>query len=177
MQDIQYLKDQIRSIPDFPVENIIFRDVTTLMKDPKAFKKACDTFYEHYKDKKIDKVVGIEARGFVFGSVLAYLLNVGFIPVRKKGKLPFKNISQKFQLEYGTAEIEIHEDAIQEGDKIVIIDDLIATGGTIAAAIELVEKLKGEVVECAFLVELPDLKGRDVLKGKKVFSMIEFEGE
>ncbi len=177
MQDIQYLKDQIRSIPDFPVENIIFRDVTTLMKDPKAFKKACDTFYEHYKGQKIDKVVGIEARGFVFGSVLAYLLNVGFIPVRKKGKLPFKNISQKFQLEYGTAEIEIHEDAIREGDKVVIIDDLIATGGTIAAAIELVEKLQGEVVECAFLVELPDLKGRDVLKGKNVFSMIEFEGE
>jgi adenine phosphoribosyltransferase len=170
------LKDTIRSIPDFPVEKIIFRDITTLMDNPLAFQEANNQFYERYKDLKIDKVVGIDARGFVFGAVLAYLLKVGFVPVRKKGKLPFKTISQKYALEYGTAEVELHEDAIQKGERVVIIDDLIATGGTIAAAIKLVEKLGGEVVECAFVVELPSLNGRKVIEGHKIFSLVEFEG-
>lgn len=171
------LKSAIRSIPDFPVKNITFRDITTLMQDPLFFCEANNKFYERYKDKKIDKVVGIDARGFVFGAVLAYRLNVGFVPVRKKGKLPFKTISRKYDLEYGSAEIEIHADAIKKGERVVIIDDLIATGGTVAAAINLVEELKGEVVECAFLVELPDLKGREVINKYPVWTLIEFEGD
>lgn len=122
-------------------------------------------------------MVGIDARGFVFGAALAYLLKVGFVPVRKKGKLPFKSISEKYSLEYGTAEVELHEDAISKGERVVIIDDLIATGGTVSAAIKLVEKLGGEVVECAFVVELPELKGRELIKDKKIFALVEFEGE
>ncbi len=171
------LKDKIRSIPDFPIKNITFRDITTLMQDADAFQEACDRFYERYKNEKIDKIVGIDARGFVFGAVLAYKLNVGFVTVRKKGKLPFKTISEKYELEYGTAEVEIHEDAISKGENVVVIDDLIATGGTIVAAVNLVEKLGGNVVECAFLVELPDLKGTEKLKNNKIFSMIKFDGE
>ena len=171
------LKDKIRSIPNFPIENITFRDITTLMQDGEAFKKACNYFHERYKDQKIDKVVGIDARGFIFGSVLAYLLNVGFVPVRKKGKLPHKSISEKYKLEYGTAEVEIHEDAIHKGERVVIVDDLIATGGTVSAAIKLVEKLGGDIVECAFLVELVDLKGKEFLKNRKVFALVEFEGD
>ena len=171
------LKDKIRAIPNFPIEGIIFRDITTLMQDGEAFKEACNQFYERYKDKKIDKVVGIDARGFVFGAVLAYLLNVGFVTVRKKGKLPYKTISKKYNLEYGTAEVEIHEDAIAKGERVVIVDDLIATGGTVSAAIELVEKLGGEVIECAFVVELPDLKGRQMIGNKNIFTLLEFEGE
>jgi adenine phosphoribosyltransferase len=171
------LKKKIRSIPNFPIQNITFRDITTLMQDGESFTKACDLFYERYKDKSIDKIVGIDARGFVFGAVLAYKLGVGFVPVRKKGKLPFETISEKYDLEYGTSEVEIHNDAILKGEKIVVIDDLIATGGTIAAAVKLVEKLGGKVVECAFLVELPDLKGRDAIKDHDVFSAFTFDGE
>lgn len=171
------LKNAIRSIPDFPIKGIIFRDITTLMQNPEALREACNQFYNRYKNEKIDKVVGIDARGFVFGAVLAYLLDVGFIPVRKKGKLPFEAISEKYSLEYGTAEVEIHKDAIAKGERVVIIDDLIATGGTVAAAIKLVEALGGEIVECAFVVELPDLKGRQKIKDKKIFTLVEFEGE
>jgi adenine phosphoribosyltransferase len=171
------LKDKIRSIPDFPIEHITFRDITTLMQDPEAFNEACDRFYDHYKNQPIDKVVGIEARGFVFGAVLAYRLKVGFVPVRKKGKLPYKTISQTYSLEYGTAEIEMHEDAISPGEKVVIIDDLIATGGTVQAAVKLVEQLGGKVVECGFVIELPALRGRELLKNINIFSMIEFEGD
>jgi adenine phosphoribosyltransferase len=171
------LKKAIRSIPHFPIETVTFRDITTLMQDPEAFQEACNRLYERYKDQKIDKVAGIDARGFVFGAVLAYRLNVGFIPIRKKGKLPYKTISEKYDLEYGTAEIEVHEDAINKGERVVVIDDLIATGGTVAAACNLVERLGGEVVECAFIVELPALKGREKIKGKKIFAMVEFEGD
>ncbi len=171
------LKDKIRSIPHWPIETVTFRDITTLMQDPEGLHEACRRLYERYKDQKIDKVAGIDARGFVFGSVLAVQLGVGFIPVRKKGKLPFKTVSEKYNLEYGTAEVELHTDAINKGERVVIIDDLIATGGTVAAAIKLVEKLGGEVVECAFVVELPELKGREKIKGYKIFSMVEFEGE
>jgi len=171
------LKNKIRSISDFPIPGITFRDITTLMQDPEGFKEACDTFYERYKDMKIDKVVGIDARGFIFGSVLAYQLGVGFVPVRKKGKLPFKTISEKYALEYGTAEVEIHDDAIAEGERVVVIDDLIATGGTILAAIKLVEKLKGKIVECAFVIELPELNGRKAIGNYDVFSIMSFDGE
>lgn len=171
------LKKKIRSIPDFPIKNVTFRDITTLMQDGEAFHNACNLFYERYKDSRIDKVVGIDARGFVFGSVLAYRLGVGFVPVRKKGKLPFKTISQKYDLEYGSAEVEIHADAICKGERIIVIDDLIATGGTVAATVKLVVQLGGEIVECAFLVELQALKGREAIKDHDVFAAVSFEGE
>jgi adenine phosphoribosyltransferase len=171
------LKDSIRSIPDWPIEGVIFRDLTTLMQDPEAYRSACDLFYDRYKNLNIDKVVGIDARGFVFGAVLAYQLNVGFIPVRKKGKLPYKTVSQEYTLEYGKNTVEMHEDSITEGEKVVIIDDLIATGGTIEAAVKLVKKLGGEILECGFIVELPELKGRDKIKDQNIFTICEFEGE
>jgi len=171
------LKDTIRSIPGWPIEGVIFRDLTTLMQNPTAYKEACDIFYHRYKDMQIDKVVGIDARGFVFGAVLAYHLNVGFIPVRKKGKLPYHTISENYALEYGENTVEIHADAIDNGERVVIIDDLIATGGTIEAAVKLVKKLGGDILECGFIVELPDLKGREKIKGEKVFAMCAFEGD
>lgn len=171
------LKEKIRSIPGWPVEGVIFRDITTLLQDPEAFKTACDAFYQRYKDMQIDKIVGIDARGFVFGSVLAYQLGVGFIPVRKKGKLPYQTIQQSYSLEYGEDTLEMNADAISPGERVLIVDDLIATGGTISATIKLVEQLGGSVIECAFLVELPDLKGRDKIDGYAVFALTEFEGE
>jgi adenine phosphoribosyltransferase len=171
------LKDKIRSIPNWPIEGVIFRDITTVLEDPDAFRHANDLFYERYKDQKIDKVVGIDARGFIFGAVLAYKLNLPFIPVRKKGKLPYKTISAEYDLEYGKDTVEMNEDAIQSGDQVLIVDDLIATGGTIAAAIELVQQLGGIVAECCFLVELPDLGGRKKIPNVPIFCLIEFEGE
>ena len=171
------LKSAIRTIPHWPVEGVMFRDITTLLQNPVSFKAACDRFYERYKVMKIDKVAGIDARGFIFGAVLAYQLNVGFVPIRKKGKLPYKTVSAEYTLEYGTSTVEIHEDAVQKGDRVLIIDDLIATGGTISAATKLVEKLGGEVVECAFLIGLPDLKGWEMIKKYKTFTLTEFEGE
>ncbi len=171
------LKEKIRTVPHWPIEGVMFRDITTVLQDPEAMKEACDRFYERYKGKKIDKIVGIDARGFIFGAVLAYQLNLGLILVRKKGKLPYKTVSAEYTLEYGTDTVEMHEDAIQKGDQVLIVDDLIATGGTISAAIELVEKLGGEVVECAFVIELPELKGREKIKGYNIFSMVEFEGD
>jgi adenine phosphoribosyltransferase len=171
------LKDAIRSIPDWPIEGVIFRDLTTLMQNPEAYRKACDVFYNRYKNINIDKVVGIDARGFVFGAVLAYQLNVGFIPVRKKGKLPHQTVSAEYTLEYGKNTVEMHADAITAGEKVVIIDDLIATGGTIEAAVKLVKKLGGDILECGFIVELPDLNGRDKIKDQKIFAICAFEGE
>ena len=171
------LKDSIRSIPGWPIDGVIFRDITTLMQNPEAYRNTCDVFYNRYKSLDIDKVVGIDARGFVFGAVLAYQLNVGFVPVRKKGKLPYKTVSDQYTLEYGKNTVEMHEDAITEGEKIVIVDDLIATGGTIEAAVKLVKKLGGDILECAFIVELPELKGREKIKGQKIFTICEFEGE
>lgn len=173
------LKSKIRTVPDWPKKGIMFRDITTLLQDKDAFKYAMDKFYERYKDMKIDVVVGIESRGFIFGSVLAYLLGVSFVPVRKEGKLPYKTMKQEYSLEYGNAVVEIHNDAIRKGQKVLIVDDLMATGGTLTATIKLVELLGGEVIECTLLVDLPDLKGRFKLEksGYKVFSLIEFEGE
>ncbi len=171
------LKATIRSITDWPIKGVIFRDLTTLMQDPDAFRESCDILYERYKDQNIDKVVGIDARGFVFGAVLAYKLGIGFVPVRKKGKLPYKTIEETYSLEYGEDTLEIHEDALDKGDKVIIADDLIATGGTVGATVSLVEKLGAQIIECAFIVELPDLKGRDKIKNCKVFSITKFEGE
>ena len=171
------LKDTIRSIPDWPIKGVIFRDLTTLMQNPEALRESCDILYERYKDMGIDKIVGIDARGFVFGAILAYKLGIGFIPVRKKGKLPWKTIEESYSLEYGEGTLEIHEDAVKPGEKVIIADDLIATGGTIEATVKLVRKLGGEILECAFIVELPDLKGRERIKDCKVFAISEFEGE
>jgi len=171
------LKKTIRSISDWPIKGVMFRDLTTLMQNPQAFTESCDIFYQRYKDMNIDKIVGIDARGFVFGAVLAYKLGIGFVPVRKKGKLPSKTIQETYSLEYGEDTLEIHEDAIKKGEKVIIVDDLIATGGTIGATITLVKKLKGEIIECAFVVELPDLHGRAMVQGCKVFAITEFEGE
>ena len=171
------MKKTIRSIPDWPIKGVIFRDLTTLMLDPAAYKESCDIFYNRYKDMGIEKIVGIDARGFVFGAVLAYHLNIGFVPVRKKGKLPYTTISESYSLEYGEDVLEIHEDALKKGERVIIIDDLIATGGTVGATAKLVEKLEAEIIECAFVVELPDLKGRDQIKNHKVFAILEFEGE
>lgn len=171
------IKDAIRTVPHWPIEGVMFRDITTLLNNPAAFKETCDMFYNRYEDMNIDKIVAIDARGFIFGAVLAYRLNVGFVPVRKKGKLPPETISQEYTLEYGSATVEISDSAITRGDKILIVDDLIATGGTIYAATKLVEKLGGEIVECAFIVELPDLKGREKIKDYPIFTLTEFEGE
>jgi adenine phosphoribosyltransferase len=167
----------VRSIPNWPIKGVIFRDITTLLEDPKAFKAICSIFYSRYANKKVDKIVGIDARGFLFGSVLAYELDIAFVPIRKKGKLPYKTISESYSLEYGEETIEIHEDAIGRGDRVVIVDDLMATGGTIAASAALVEKLGGDIVECAFVIELPDLKGREKMENRSCFSIVEFEGE
>lgn len=171
------LKKCVRSIVDWPIPGVIFRDLTTLMSDPDAFRQTCDIFYERYRDKRIDKIVGIDARGFVFGAVLAYQLGIGFVPVRKKGKLPHETIEEVYTLEYGSGTMEIHKDAILEGEKVVIIDDLIATGGTIGATVKLVKKLGGDILECAFIIELPDLKGRAQIKDCAIFALMEFAGE
>ena len=173
----EFIKSKVRSIPDWPIKGVIFRDITTLLEDPKAFKTICSIFYDRYVNEKVDKIVGIDARGFLFGAVLAYDLDIGLIPIRKKGKLPYKTISESYTLEYGEETIEIHEDAISRGDRVVIIDDLMATGGTIAASAALVEKLGGDILECAFVIELPDLKGRDKLGSRNCFAIVEFEGD
>ena len=171
------LTERIRTVPHWPIEGVMFRDITTLLSDPEAFEETIKRFYERYKDMNVDKIVGIDARGFIFGSVLAYKLGVGFIPVRKKGKLPYDTIQAEYSLEYGTDVIEMHNDAISKGERVVVVDDLIATGGTISATVDLVKELGGEVLECAFVVELPDLKGREKIPEEKVFALCSFEGE
>jgi len=173
------LKTKIRTIPDFPKKGIMFRDITTLIKDADGLKEVTEKFTERYKDMKIDYVVGIEARGFIIGGALAYTLGKGFIPVRKPGKLPYESLSHEYELEYGTSTLEIHTDAIKKGDRILIVDDLLATGGTSIAAAKLVEQLGGVVVEMAFIVDLPEVGGRENLdeNGYKMFHLVEFEGE
>ena len=171
------IKSKIRTIPDWPKKNIMFRDITTLLKNPEGLKETVDLLYHRYADKDIDKVIGIESRGFILGAPLAYLLGCGFVPVRKPGKLPAECVSEEYSLEYGKDKIEIHKDAISKGDKVLIVDDLLATGGTACAARNLVRKLEGEIVECAFVVELTDLKGRDKIKGEHVFSIVKYTGE
>jgi adenine phosphoribosyltransferase len=171
------LTQKIRSIPHWPIDPVTFRDITTLLQDPEAFRWSCDQFYHRYKDQDVDKIVGIDARGFLFGAVLAYKLDVGFIPVRKQGKLPPPVIGEEYSLEYGTNVVEISEDSIRDGDKVVIVDDLIATGGTAGAAVNLVERMGGQILECAFVIDLPDLNGKQKLNGHNVFALVEFEGE
>ena len=175
MSDITKL---IRTIPHYPKEGIMFRDITTLLKDPEGFKTTINLLVNKYKNSNIDYIAGIEARGFILGSALAFALGKGFIPVRKKGKLPGKTITQSYDLEYGSDTIEIHEDAIHKGANILLIDDLIATGGTAIGAITLIEKVGGKVVECAFVVDLPELGGAKKIQdlGHKVFSLCHFEG-
>ena len=168
------LKKYIRTIPDFPKQGILFRDITTLLKDKKAFKKAIDSLSQAIKAKKIDYVVAVESRGFIFGAALAYKLGAGFVPVRKKGKLPAETVSADYSLEYGTDSLEIHKDAIKENSEILIVDDLLATGGTVAAVCQLAQKVKAKIVGIIFLIELCDLKGRDKLKGYPVFSLIQY---
>ncbi len=173
------IKDKIRTVPNWPKPGVMFRDITTLLKDAEGFKAVADEFVKRYKDVKIDKVAGIESRGFIVGAILADRLGVGFVPIRKKGKLPAEVISEEYDLEYGKDKIEMHTDAISAGDKILLVDDLIATGGTAAAACKLIQKAGGEVVECAFIINLPDLKGVAKLteQGIKTFSLVEFKGE
>jgi adenine phosphoribosyltransferase len=171
------LEKSIRSIPDFPKPGILFRDVTTLIQNKAAFKKSVELLAKKYKGKKFDKVVGIEARGFIFGAAVAHKIGAGFVPVRKKGKLPFKTISQTYALEYGTDTLEIHQDAIKPGEKVLIIDDLLATGGTVSAVIKLIEQLKGKVAGIGFVIELVDLNGKDKFKEYPVYSLVKFSGE
>jgi adenine phosphoribosyltransferase len=177
MDIIETLQKTIRDVPGFPKPGIVFKDITTILKDAQHFKNAINLFAERYQDKKIEIVVAVESRGFILGSALAYKLGAGFVPVRKKGKLPAKTISATYALEYGTDSIEMHQDAIKPGQRVLILDDLLATGGTAKAVIELVEKLKGEIVEIAFLVELDALKGREKLAKYPVYSAIHFAYE
>ena len=173
-ENFENLKKYIRDIPDFPKKGILFKDITTLLKEGKIFQSVIDKLYERYKDKKIDKVVAIESRGFIFGGALALKLGAGFIPVRKKGKLPSKTHSVSYELEYGIDTLEIHSDAIKPGENILLLDDLLATGGTAKAVCELIEKLGGKIIEAAFLIELSFLHGRSKLSGHDVFSMIKY---
>ncbi len=171
------LKKYIRSVSDFPKKGIVFRDITTLLKEPNALKAAADQLYDSCKELQIDKIVGIESRGFIFGAMLAQRLNTGFVLLRKPGKLPAETEKEFYDLEYGKDSIEVHKDAISPGDKVLIHDDLLATGGTAQAAIKLVEKLGGEVVQVLFLVELSFLNGREKLKGYDVKSLVDYTSE
>ena len=169
------LRELIRSIPDFPKQGILFRDITTLLKDSGGFKQAVDTMAAHYKDAKIDMIGCIEARGFLLGGALAYELGCGVIPVRKPGKLPSQTVKQTYELEYGSDAVEVHEDAIKPGERVLVVDDLLATGGTARAAVDLIEKLGGEIVSCAFLIELADLNGRNLLDNHDIYSVITYD--
>lgn len=172
------IKDLIRTIPDYPETGILFRDITTLLEDPGGFRLTIDEMLKPLMGLKISKVAGIEARGFIIGGAIAYELGVGFVPIRKKGKLPWDVISQDYQLEYGTDTVEIHTDSIKPGETILLVDDLLATGGTVCAAIELVQRSQGKVVGCSFIVDLPDLGGQEKVLDRDIpmFSLCEFEG-
>ena len=175
------IKDYIRTIPDYPHKGIMFRDITTLLADPRGFEMAVEGLIEHARRTvaKIDHVAGIEARGFILGGAVAHRLRAGFIPIRKKGKLPWKTIGQEYQLEYGTDSVEIHVDAVKPGEKILLVDDLIATGGTAEAGIKLIERAGAAVVACSFVIDLPELGGRARLEamGKPVLTLCAFEGK
>ena len=171
------LEEYIRSIPDFPEEGIIFRDITTVLQDAEGLKLAIDSMIECLKDIDFDVIVGTESRGLIFGVPIAYAMGKPFIPCRKKGKLPCETVTEEYDLEYGSAAIELHRDSIQKGQKVVIVDDLIATGGTVKACVKLVERLGGEVVKVLFLMELAGLKGREQLSGYDISSLIIYEGK
>jgi adenine phosphoribosyltransferase len=173
------VKSKIRTVPNYPKQGIQFRDITTLLKDPVGFRATVDELVLRYKDVKIDKIAGIESRGFILGAPLAYALGLGFVPIRKKGKLPAETIGHDYDLEYGSDRIEIHTDAIEKGERVLLVDDLIATGGTADAACTLIEKMGGKIVECCFIIDLPDIGGHARLEkhGHKVFALCEFEGD
>jgi len=171
---MEELKQAIRNIPDFPKKGILFRDITTLLNKKERFSEVIDVLVERYADKKIDAIVAVESRGFIFGGALAHELGAAVVPVRKKGKLPYKTFSATYSLEYGEDTLEIHEDAFSQGARVLLIDDLLATGGTMAAVIDLVKKLKGEIAEIAFVIELSDLKGREKLKDFPIYSMVKY---
>ena len=172
------VKDYVRTIVDFPHEGILFRDVTTLFADPRGFRMCIDQLLHPYAGLEIDKVVGLEARGFIIGGAIAHQLSVGFVPIRKKGKLPGKTLSQEYQLEYGEAIMEVHDDAVQPGEKVLVVDDLLATGGTAEAGIKLLERMGADILGCAFIIDLPELGGRLKLEalGIDVEVLCEFEG-
>ena len=170
----QLLKSKIRDVPDFPKPGILFKDITPVLQDPAIFKKVIDAFAERYRGKKIDSFVGIESRGFIFGAPLAYELGCSFVPVRKVGKLPYKTVQESYDLEYGNATVEMHIDAVHKGHRVVVIDDLLATGGTANATCTLLEKQGAKVVECAFVVELSFLEGRKKLPGRDIFSLVQY---
>jgi adenine phosphoribosyltransferase len=176
---LQLIKNSIKSIPDYPIPGIMFRDITSLIENRHAFAATINLLIENYKDKKIDKVVGTEARGFIFGAPLAAALGAGFVPVRKPGKLPREVIEESYELEYGKDTLQIHTDAIQKGERVLLIDDLLATGGTAEASIKLIQRLEGNLIEAAFVIELPALKGAKRIKdmGISMYSLVEFEGE
>lgn len=169
------LKEKIRVIEGFPKEGISFKDITTLVADGEAFKESIDRIVEHLKDKNVDVILGPEARGFIFGVPVAYALGVGFVPVRKKGKLPAETVSVDYSLEYGVDVLEIHKDAIKKGQRVAIVDDLLATGGTVEAVAKLVEKVGAEVVALDFAIELTELKGRDKLEGYEIMSLVQYD--
>lgn len=178
-QFMSLVKSKIRTVKDWPKKGVMFRDITSLLLDPEGFALTIAMFVQRYQDKGISKIAGIEARGFITGAAVAFQLGVGFIPIRKKGKLPGETISAQYELEYGVDSIEIHKDSIQKGEKILLMDDLIATGGTIGAGIELIRTLGGDVYEGAVVINLPDLKGAKIIKekyGVDVYSICEFEG-
>ncbi|WP_101067416.1 adenine phosphoribosyltransferase [Roseovarius salinarum] len=178
MPDPRTVKDYIRTIADFPREGVMFRDVTTLFNDARGFRMAVDQMVHSFAGTRIDKVAGLEARGFILGGAVAHQLSVGFVPIRKKGKLPGPVISEEYELEYGAAIVEVHDDALQPGETVLLVDDLLATGGTAVARIKLIERLGGEIPGCAFIVDLPDLGGRARLEamGLPVHSVCDFEG-
>ena len=173
------IKSRIRTIPNYPQDGIMFRDITTLLQDPFGFRKVVDELVQPYAGQRINVVAGIEARGFILGGAVAHQLSVGFVPVRKKGKLPHKTFSEEYELEYGTDEVEMHQDAVRRGDQVLLVDDLIATGGTAEAAVKLIRQAGGEIVGCAFIIDLPDIGGRKRVEalGVKVLTLCEFEGE
>ena len=175
---MKIIKDYIRTVVDFPHEGIFFRDVTTLFSDPKGFRMAVDQMLHPYAGERIDKVVGLEARGFILGGAIAHQLGTGFVPIRKKGKLPGSTISQQYTLEYGEAIIELHDDAIEAGEMILLVDDLLATGGTAEAGIRLIERLGGQIISCNFIIDLPELGGRKKLEdmGMDVHVLCQFDG-
>lgn len=173
------IKSRVRTVPHYPKQGIMFRDITTVLKDPEGFRATIDALATRYRGMKIDKIAGIESRGFILGAPLAYALGIGFVPIRKKGKLPAEVIGHDYALEYGTDRIEIHTDAISKGETVLLVDDLIATGGTAEAACILIEKMGGKILECCFMIDLPDIGGRAKLekRGQKVFALCEFEGD
>lgn len=173
-----YIRDHIRTVPDWPSTGVQFRDITPLLQNPKVFRVLVDEFVHRYFDVKPDAIAGLDARGFILGAVVAYELNVGFVPIRKKGKLPFTTVAESYELEYGSATVELHTDAVKPGDRVVLIDDLIATGGTMLAGKRLLEKLGANVIEGAAIVDLPELGGSQRLReaGLRLFTLVSFEG-